>query len=125
MRKGLLGSIAALAAGAGSAWGQTPPTPTAGDPPAPAAVAPAEIIPVQGPGSPGGLFAPSQPNPVIMPPLGFGPAGDPQGLGPVGGFGPPPGPMYPNPGPYGAPSFQPGPSMPGNGGNYGQAPHWS
>ena len=124
MRKGLLGSIAALAAGAGSAWGQTPPQPSAGDPPAPAAVAPGGIIPVQGPGSPGGLFGPSAPAPVIMPPLGFGPAGDPQGPGPVGGYGPPPGPTYPNPGMYGAPSFQPGPSMPGSGGSYGQAPHW-
>jgi hypothetical protein len=126
MRKGLLGSIAALAAGAGTAWGQTPPA-AAGDPPAPAAVAPAEVIRVQGtgPAAPGGLFAPSQPNPVIMPPLGFGPpGGDVQGLGPVGGFGPPPGPMYPNPGPYGAPLFQPGPPAPGNGGGYGQAPHW-
>jgi hypothetical protein len=120
MRKGLLGSIAALAAGAGTAWGQAPPMP-AGNPPAPVAVAPSEAIQAQGPG---GLFAPAPPNPVIMPPLGFGPAGDPQGLGPVGGFGPPPGPMYPNPGAYGAPSFQPGPSMPGNGSGYGQAPHW-
>lgn len=116
MRKGLLGSIAALAAGAGSAWGQLPPV-SVGNPPAPAAVAPADAGPL-------GLFAPAQPNPVIMPPLGFGPAGDPQGLGPVGGFGPPPGPMYPNPGPYAQHTFQPGPSMPGNGGNYGQAPHW-
>jgi len=119
MRKGLLGSIAALAAGAGAAWGQAP----AGDPPAPVAVAPSGVVQAQA-SEPGGLFRPSQPAPVIMPPLGFGPAGDPQGLGPVGGFGPPPGPMYPNPGPYAAPTFQPGPPMPGNGGGYGQAPHW-
>jgi len=32
--------------------------------------------------------------------------------------------MYPNPGPYGAPLYQPGPPAPGNGGGYGQAPHW-
>jgi len=116
MRKGLLGSIAALATGAGTAWGQLPPI-AAGDPPAPAAVAPYQ--------APGGLFAPAPPNPVIMPPIGFGPpGGDVQGLGPVGGFGPPPGPMYPNPGPYAQHTFQPGPSMPGNGGNSGQAPHW-
>lgn len=116
MRKGLLGSIAALAAGAGSAWGQLPPI-AASDPPAPAAVAPSE--------GPGGLFAPAPPNPVIMPPIGFGPpGGDVQGLGPVGGFGPPPGPMYPVPGPYAQHQFQPGPSLPGNGGSYGQAPHW-
>jgi hypothetical protein len=121
MRKGLLGSLAALAAGAGSAWGQTPLSP-AGDPPPPAAVAPA-VIPMQTPADMGGLFHPV-PSPVIMPPLGIGPAGDSQGLGPVAGFGPPPGPMYPNPGPYAAPSFQPGPPIPGNGGIYGGAPHW-
>ncbi len=124
MRKGLLGSIAAMAAGAGSAWGQTPPAP-AGDPPPPAAVAPAGVVQAQGLGELGGLFRPAAPAPVIMPPLGFGSAGgDPQGLGPVGGFGPPPGPMYPNPGAYAAPSFQPGPPMPGSGGSTGGAPHW-
>jgi hypothetical protein len=123
MRKGFLGSIAAVAAGAGAAWGQVPASPAAIDPPPPAAVAPAgEPIPgaAQGPGS---IFHPA-PAPVIMPPLTFGPPGDPQGLGPVAGFGPPPGPMYPNPGPYAAPSFQPGPPMPGSGGATGGAPHW-
>ena len=117
MRKGILGSIAALAAGAGTAWGQFPgPVMPAGDPPPPAAVAPAgsEVTPAQARGGP---------NPVIMPPIGPGPSGDPQGLGPVAGFGPPPGPMYPNPGPYGAPMFQPGPPASG-GAASGGAPHW-
>ena len=42
MRKGLLGSIAALAAGAGTAWGQEPmPMPPAG-------VAPAPVLPGAG-----------------------------------------------------------------------------
>ncbi|HEY2910928.1 MAG TPA: BBP7 family outer membrane beta-barrel protein [Gemmataceae bacterium] len=125
MRKGILGSIAALAAGAGTAWGQSPGSASAGDPPAPAAVAPPTVIPAQAQtsGPFGGLFAPASPAPVIMPPLASGPPGDPQGLGPIGGYGPPPGPMYPNPGPYSAPAFQPGPP-PGNGGSYGQAPHW-
>ena len=121
MRKGILGSIAAIAAGAGTAWGQ--PAMPAGDPPAPAAVAPASdtmLTPASGVSTP--------PAPVIMPPLSVGPTGDPQGLGPAAGFGPPPGPMYPNPGPYAAPLFQPAP--PGAGGGAGQggasggAPHW-
>jgi len=102
MRKGFLGSIAAVAAGAGAAWGQSPmPVSPAGDPPPPAAVGPAEtrVVPASG----------GVPAPVIMPPLQVGPPGDPQGLGPVIGAGPPPGPMYPPPGPYGAPVFQPAP----------------
>ena len=124
MRRGILGSIAAVAAGASAAWGQSPmPVAPAGGPPAPAAVAPAgDVIPANGPG----VFGPTSPAPVIMPPLGVGPAGDPQGLGPVAGFGPPPGPMYPNPGPYAAPMFQPAPpgSGAGAGAAYGGAPHW-
>ena len=46
--------------------------------------------------------------------------------GPTAGFGPPPGPMYPMPGPYGAPMFQPPPGGgPGGGhGGYGTAPRW-
>jgi hypothetical protein len=100
MRKGFLGSIAAVAAGAGAAWGQSPmPAPPAGDPPPPAAVAPTTVIPASG----------RDPLPVIMPPLQVGPPNDPQGIGPPGGFGPPPGPMYPPPGPYTAPVFQPAP----------------
>jgi hypothetical protein len=60
-----------------------------------------------------------------MPPIAPGPTGDPQGFGPMGGFGPPPGPMFPNPGPYAAPTFQPGPGA-GAGGGYNTAPHfWS
>jgi hypothetical protein len=75
------------------------------------------------------------PQPAIMPPGNFGPAYDPLGLGPVGGFGPPPGPMYPVPGPYAQQSYQPAPPMPivrGDGGpggsgrdiGYGNAPRW-
>jgi hypothetical protein len=127
MRKGILGSIAALAAGAGTAWAAAPVT--AADPPPPAAVAPAfadpGVVPANGPLLPPGL-APSGPAPVIMPPVQFGPPHDPQGLGPVLGNGPPPGPMYPNPGPYAAPTWQP--SAPGHGagvpsGTPGAAPH--
>ena len=96
MRKGLLGSIAALAAGAGSAWGQPAPAPVAPAGGAPAVRA-ADVVPASGWG----------PAPVIMPPVTVGPPGDPLGLGPTAGLGPPPGPMYPPPGPYGAPQFQP------------------
>lgn len=131
MRKGLLGSIAALAAGAGAAWGQPGPVTPAGDPPPPAAVAPGgDSVPPGGVAPASGsllppALRPAGPAPTIMPPLSFGPAGDPQGFGPVAGSGPPPGPMYPNPGPYAAPSFQPGPPTdPGAGGAYGGAPHF-
>ena len=122
MRKGLLGSIAALAAGAGAAWGQPPVEP--GGPPVgfPGGFpgrAGAPAPPLGGPPTFGGFpghaihgnagFAPA---PVILPPGNFGPPNDPLGLGPVGGFGPPPGPQYPMPGPYGAQSYQPSPPMP-------------
>jgi hypothetical protein len=133
MRKRLLGSIAALAAGAGSAWGQPPVAP-----PAPAGV-PAEALGPVAPQPPsggpafGGLpfnaipgnqgFAPPG---AIMPPGNFGPAYDPLGLGPVGGFGPPPSPTYPVPGPYGQNTWQPAPPGPSGGGGsgYGAAPRW-
>ena len=71
-----------------------------------------------------------------MPPGNYGPPGDPLGLGPVGGFGPPPGPQYPVPGPYGAAQYQPAPTGGGAGGRggpggmgdnglgYGEAPRW-
>ena len=115
MRKGILGSIAALAIGAGSAWGQepTPITPAAGQS---MRVMSGDIIPASGP------------SPTIMPPLAVGPPGDPQGLGPTASNGPPPGPMYPMPGPYGAPMVQPPPDGTGFGagalGGYGAAPTW-
>lgn len=115
MRRGILGSIAALAAGAGAAWGQQPPMPIApaGGPPAGVAHI-GDVIPVQGP------------SPTLMPPVTVGPPGDPLGLGPTATLGPPPGPMYPPPGPYTAPLFQPPP--PGSGGpggtGYGDAPKW-
>jgi hypothetical protein len=71
----------------------------------PPAVMAGDVIQAQGPA------------PVIMPPNTFGPPSDPMGLGPTGGLGPPPGPMYPMPGPYGAPQFQPPP--PGQNGDGG------
>lgn len=116
MRRGFLGSIAALAAGAGLAGGQAPmPAAPGGGPPA--AIAPAgDIIQAQGPA------------PVIMPPVTVGPPGDPLGMGPTAGLGPPPGPMWPPPGAYAAPQFQPPP--PGTGGaggggsGYGTAPRF-
>lgn len=113
MRKGILGSIAALAAGAASAWGQGPaPISAAGG--QPTQVLSSGVVPASGP------------SPVIMPPIQVGPPADPQGLGPTAGIGPPPGPMYPNPGPYGAPMYQPPPSdITGGGtGGYGAAPQW-
>ena len=97
MRKGILGSIAALAIGAGSAWGQGP---------TPIAAAGGQSMPVMS----GDVIPASGPNPTLMPPIAVGPPGDPQGLGPTAGLGPPPGPMYPMPGPYGAPMFQPPPA---------------
>ncbi len=120
MRKRLLGSIAALAAGAGAAWGQPPVAPPG---PSGADIAPAP--PLGGPPRFGGLpgnaipgnagFAPA---PAIMPPGNYGPPGDPLGMGPVGGFGPPPGPNYPMPGPYAQQSYQPAPNE-GLGGRLG------
>jgi len=61
-----------------------------------------------------------------MPPVTVGPPGDPFGFGPTANLGPPPGPMYPTPGPYAAPLFQPPPPGSGPGGElgYGTAPHW-
>ncbi|MBY0460085.1 MAG: BBP7 family outer membrane beta-barrel protein, partial [Gemmataceae bacterium] len=67
------------------------------------------------------------PAPAIMPPGNFGPEYDPLGLGPPGGFGPPPGPTYPVPGPYAQQSWQPSPPMPRGGAgdlNYNTAPRW-
>ncbi|HUR53276.1 MAG TPA: BBP7 family outer membrane beta-barrel protein [Gemmataceae bacterium] len=126
MRKGMLGSIAALAAGAGSAWAQAPlPVAPAGGPPASAVRTLAANEPV-GVTTISGLDGGGGPSPVIMPPISAGPPGDPHGLGPVGGFGPPPGPMYPMPGPYTQPLWQPagpgGPGGAGGGGAMGGAP---
>jgi Putative beta barrel porin-7 (BBP7) len=107
MRRGFLGSIAAMAATAGVAWGQAP-LPPAGSPPS---------------GMYSGADVYGGPSPSLMPPITYGPPGDPMGTGPAGGNGPPPGPMYPPPGPYGAPLFQPPPPQPGEGSRgYGCAP---
>lgn len=138
MRKRLLGSIAALAAGTGTAWGQPPvalPGPSGADiAPAPPPGGPPRFGGLPGNAIPGNAgFAPA---PVIMPPGNYGPPGDPLGLGPVGGFGPPPGPNYPMPGPYAQQSYQPAPPGSGGGGlgsrlggaggdlGYGTAPRW-
>ena len=122
MKRGILGSITALVIGAGSAWGQGPaPIAQAGDRSMP--VMYGDVIPASGP------------NPTLMPPLAVGPPGDPQGIGPSAGLGPPPGPMYPMPGPYGAPMFQPPPTPGGPGafssltgagssGGLGTVPRW-
>lgn len=143
MRKRLLGSIAALVAGAGTAWAQPPVEPLAAPkPPAPPALAPlgptAPQPPIGGPPIHGGL--PSRaipgnagiaPPAVIMPPGNFGPPGDPLGIGPVNGFNSTPAPMYPMPGAPGMPAWQPAPPMPGADGRggagdlgYGNAPRW-
>jgi hypothetical protein len=90
----------------------------------PAGLPPAAVAPAYGaPGAAG--QPPGGPAPTLMPPVTFGPPGDPLGMGPTAGIGPPPGPMYPNPGPYGAPLWQPPP--PGSGGGYAggyNAPRW-
>lgn len=96
MRKKFLGTIAALAAGAGGALAQSPAR----------TAAPAAVGTV-------GAFDPAvQPasglgNPVVPPPIG-GMAGM-EGLPPGGGMGADPmmgGPVYPPPGVYGDPAFQ-------------------
>jgi hypothetical protein len=111
MRRGILGSIVALVTGAGAAWGQAPmPIGTAGGVP-PAVMA-------------GDVMQASGPAPVLMPPLSVGSPSDPMGLGPTAGLGPPPGPMYPMPGPYGAPLFQPAPPDPNGAGGYGGVNRW-
>lgn len=132
MRKRMWGAIAGVAVGAGGAWGQSPPA----DPPPPAALGSAAGLVQQvqdfgpvppGTGLPPGLGAPRGPHglqPVIMPPIGPGPAGDPQGFGPMGGFGPPPGPMYPPPGPYGAPLWEPAGGPAGAGAGSGPPRFW-
>lgn len=113
MRKGILGSVAALALGAGSAWGQS-------GPPAPAAVGLSTVS--SGVSQASG----SAPPPVILPPMPGVPAGGPPVDMPMnGGMAPqPPVPMYPPPGPYGAPLFQSTPA-PGAGGDGSVvAPHF-
>ena len=106
MRRGILGSIVALVAGAGTAWGQAAPAPIAVAGGVPPAVMNGDVIQAQAP--------------IIMPPLSVGPPSDPTGMGPTAGFGPPPGPMYPMPGPYAENLWQPPPpGQNGEGGGYG------
>lgn len=115
MRMGMLGTIVALVAGAGTAWGQAPaPIAVAGG--TPPAVMTGDVVQASG----------GTPNPLLMPPLAVGPSYDPLGLGPTDSAGPPPGPMYPMPGPYTEPLWQPAPNgMPGASGGYGEIPRWS
>ena len=91
MRTRLLGTIAAVAAGAGGVVAQTPP------PPMPIGVA----------GGPGMGLMPAGGNGEPIPPQMGGPPGM-MGGDPMGGMGGPGmgGPMYPPPGPYGAPPPQ-------------------
>jgi len=117
MRRGLLGSIAAVAAGVSTAWGQAPVPDPVG---VPVGAPLGETVPA--PSQPGPGVA--GPNPVLMPPLTVGPPGDPLGLGPTATLGPPPGPMWPPPGPYTAPLFQPAPPLPYGNGGYGSAPRF-
>jgi hypothetical protein len=146
MRKRLLGSLAALVAGAGAAYAQPPVEPSGSAPGLPPSLtAPLGPVapqpPLGGPPKFGGFPANAIPGnagvappATVMPPGNYGPAFDPLGIGPVGGFGPPPAPMYPMPGPPGAQAWQPLPSdltAPGaggdghgGGGGYCGAPHW-
>ncbi len=119
MRKGIFGSMAALAAGAGVAWGQPEPaavgkaTVGSGTFAAMAAARPAAdpmVVPASG--------GPLGPSPVIMPPLPGVPPGGPPGSGYDNG-GPPPAPQYPPPGPYGAPLAQSSPGPAHGGGALG------
>lgn len=104
MRRKLLGTIAAVAAGAGAAWGQTPPPPV---PVGPAGPVVAEAGPGQMPG--GGMGGPG----MMMP------------GGPMPGMGP----MIGGPGGYGLhgePQWQPPFTKKGDVTNYGSriAPLW-
>jgi hypothetical protein len=109
MRSGILGTIVVLVSGAGVALGQGPmPIAKAGG--VPPAVMSGDVIQAEGPA------------PILMPPISVGTPSDPMGLGPSGGLGPPPGPMYPMPGPYAEPMFQPAPNSADGG--YGGIPRW-
>jgi hypothetical protein len=111
----MLGTIVALVAGAGTAWGQAPaPIAVAGG--APPAVMAGPVMQASG----------GNQNPLLMPPLAVGPANDPLGLGPTDSIGPPPGPTYPMPGPYTEPLWQPAPTgMDAAAGGYGGIPRFS
>lgn len=110
MRKGLLGTIAAVTAGAGAASGQF-------DPSAPGQMPPGMMPP--------GMMPPG----MVAPATGYGPpipaqfgGSDPgAGLLPVQGYEPNGAPIYPPPGAYGAPAGEFG-SASAN--NRNIAPHW-
>ncbi|MFO0852587.1 MAG: BBP7 family outer membrane beta-barrel protein [Gemmataceae bacterium] len=95
MRNRLLGSIAAVTAGAGAALGQTPPPPApigavGGPPMVMPAGGPVDPIPPQFGGGMGGPMMGGDPSGGLMP-------GGPAGMGPVG---------YPPPGMYGQPPYE-------------------
>jgi hypothetical protein len=116
MRKGLLGSIATLTLGVGAAWGQ-------GGPPAPAAIGMSTV------GS--GVVQANNPvpefTPLILPQMpGVPPGGPPIDMGNESGpAAQPPVPMYPPPGPYGAPLFQAAPQPPVADGSVIAPHYWS
>lgn len=111
MRMGILGTIVALVAGATTAWGQAPmPIGAAGG--APPAVMAGDVVRSSGQ------------NPLLMPPLSVGPQNDPLGLGPTASIGPPPGPMYPTPGPYAEQLWQPDPAGAMGGAGAYSVPRW-
>jgi hypothetical protein len=112
MRRGILASVVALVSGAATAWGQAPPAPIAVAGGVQPAVMAGEVKQAEGQ------------SPILMPPVTVGPPTDPLGLGPTGGLGPPPGPMYPMPGPYAEPLFQPAPPAGDGAGGYGGVPRW-
>ena len=80
MRRKLLGTIAAVAAGAGAAWGQTPPPPVPVGPAGPPAV---EVAPGPMPGMPPGAVDPGMmfPGGPVPGMAGPGPIGGPGGYG--------------------------------------------
>src|SRR5437879_3785012 len=100
MRKKLLGSLAALAAGGGLAWGQAPPQPLPILPTAPMSGA---VVPAMAYGyGPGmiqqvGMVPPGMPASAYagMAQAGGEPIGPPAGMPPMAGGYPPPGAMPP------------------------------
>lgn len=96
MRKKLLGTIAAVAAGAGAAFGQAPASPV---PAPPAAIAPLGMY--------GDGLTPATHVDPVPPPVGGFPGGDPMGFpGGMPGGDPSGAPGYPPPGLYGQPRWE-------------------
>jgi hypothetical protein len=106
MRKGILGSLAAVAAGAGMAWGQTGPLPTS--PSGKSFVGGEQIIPVLG--------GNNTPGPIIPPSLPVG--------GGEGGMIPQAGPIYPPPANFSGIDPDSLPQVPFHGFSTPEAPHF-